>query len=247
MTVLSVVDVQKRYGKVEALRGISLEVRAGEFVALLGPNGAGKSTLFQLLTGLFVANTGTMRVAGHDMQQAPVAALRHIGVVFQQSTLDLDLSVEGNLRFFCRLQGIPSGDATERIDAALIKVGLQDRRRDKVRGLSGGNRRKVELVRALLHRPQVLLMDEPTFGLDPGSRHALLEDVIGLCRSQNVGVLWATHLVEEAERADRVVIMHRGRKIGEGRPETLVAESGCGNLAAAFLSMTSNKPEETVR
>ncbi|MEZ5660341.1 MAG: ABC transporter ATP-binding protein [Burkholderiaceae bacterium] len=123
MTVLSVVDVHKRYGKVQALRGITLEVGAGEFVALLGPNGAGKSTLFQLLTGLFAADSGTMTVAGQDMRMAPVALLRHIGVVFQQP-LDLDLSVEGNLRFFCACRGCRRAWPKERIDAALTKVGL---------------------------------------------------------------------------------------------------------------------------
>ncbi|MCB1774240.1 MAG: ATP-binding cassette domain-containing protein [Gammaproteobacteria bacterium] len=244
MSVLAFDGVHKAYGRVKALNGISLSVEAGEFVALLGPNGAGKSTLFQLLTGLFAADSGDIRVAGEDLRAAPVAALRHIGVVFQQATLDLDLSVEGNLRFFCRLQGVPGPVAAERIDAALVKIGLADRRQDRVRALSGGNRRKVELVRALLHRPRVLLMDEPTVGLDPASRHALLEDVHALCREQAVGVLWATHLVEEAEPADRVIVMHQGRKLAEGAPAKLVTDSGAGSLAAAFLSMTKNKTEE---
>ena len=244
MAVLLVSDVRKHYGKVKALDGVSLAVDEGEFVALLGPNGAGKSTLFQLLTGLFVADSGSMQVAGHDLREAAVAALRHIGVVFQQATLDLDLSIEGNLRFFCRLQGVPAGEAKTRIDAALAQIGLDGRRRDRVRYLSGGNRRKVELVRSLLHRPRILLMDEPTVGLDPASRHTLVEDVLQLCREQGVGVLWATHLVEEAEQADRVVVLDRGHKLAEGAPAELMADSGAETLAAAFLQMTKKETEE---
>ena len=247
MAVLQVTDVRKRYGKVQALDGVSLAVDEGRFVALLGPNGAGKSTLFQLLTGLFVADGGTLQVAGHDLRSAPVAALRHVGVVFQQSTLDLDLSIEGNLRFFCRLQGVAGDVARKRIDQALEQIDLGDRRHDKVRTLSGGNRRKVELVRSLLHRPRVLLMDEPTVGLDPASRHALVEQVRDLCRNRGVGVLWATHLVEEADRADRVVVLNRGRKLAEGAPEALVAAQGADSLAAAFMTMTDNKMEERKR
>lgn len=242
--VLEVVEASKRYGRVQALDRLSLTVAAGEFVALLGPNGAGKSTLFQLLTGLFVPNGGSIRVAGQDLRRTPVVALRHIGVVFQQPTLDLDLTVEGNLRFFCELQGVARSQARTRIDEALERIGLAGRRRDKVRQLSGGNRRKVELVRALLHQPRVLLLDEPTVGLDPASRHALLEQVVGLCRSSDMGVLWATHLVEEAERAARVVVLERGHKITEGAPERLVAEAGTENLAAAFLQLTGAEAGE---
>ncbi len=244
MAVLQVNDVRKHYGKVKALDGVSLEVGEGEFVALLGPNGAGKSTLFQLVTGLFATDSGSMQVAGHDLRSEPVNALRHIGVVFQQATLDLDLSIEGNLRFFCRLQGVPGGEAKARIDAALAQIGLTGRRGEKVRNLSGGNRRKIELVRSLLHQPRLLLMDEPTVGLDPASRHTLIEDVLTLCRRGNIGVLWATHLVDEAEHADRVVVLDRGRKLTEGPPSTLVAASGADSLAAAFLQMTSKRLEE---
>ena len=236
--VLEVSAVRKCFGSVTALDGLSLAVAEGEFVVLLGPNGAGKTTLFQLLTGLFAPDSGRLVLAGHDMRREAVAALRHIGVVFQQSTLDLDLSVEGNLRYFCRLQGVPQ--AAARIDLALTHIGLAGRCRDKARALSGGNRRKVELVRALLHRPRVLLMDEPTVGLDPASRHALAEEVLALCKEQGVGVLWATHLVDEAERSDRVVVLDRGRKLAEGAPAALVAASRVETLAAAFLRMTNS-------
>ena len=235
--LLSVRGVSKSYGARPALKGVDLEVRAGEFVALLGPNGAGKSTLFQLLTGLFNADAGEVRVCGQDMRVAPVRALGRIGVVFQQMTLDLDLSVEANLVFHARLHGIGGAQAKARIADALARLGLAERRGDRVRELSGGNRRKVELARALVHQPSVLLMDEATVGLDPASRRHLLDEVLGL-RASGVGVLWASHLVDEAEAADRVLVLHKGELLAQGTPAELVAASGCATLAEAFLKMT---------
>ncbi|MFN3987455.1 MAG: ABC transporter ATP-binding protein [Rhodocyclaceae bacterium] len=235
--LLEVRGVRKSYGAREALKGVDLAVAPGEFVALLGPNGAGKSTLFQLLTGLFNADEGGVSVCGCDMRREPVRALGRIGVVFQQMTLDLDLSVEANLRFHARLHGLGGRIAGERMADALRRLGLADRARDRVRELSGGNRRKVELARALIHRPSVLLMDEATVGLDPASRRQLLDEVMAL-RAQGVGVLWATHLVDEAEGADRVVVLHRGRVLAEDTPAGLVAGQGAPSLAQAFLDMT---------
>ena len=235
--LLSVRGVSKSYGARPALKGVDLEVRAGEFVALLGPNGAGKSTLFQLLTGLFNADAGEVRVCGQDMRVAPVRALGRIGVVFQQMTLDMDLSVEANLVFHARLHGIGGAQAKARIADALARLGLAERRGDRVRELSGGNRRKVELARALVHQPSVLLMDEATVGLDPASRRHLLDEVLGL-RASGVGVLWASHLVDEAEAADRVLVLHKGELLAQGTPAELVAASRCATLAEAFLKMT---------
>ena len=229
--------VRKAYGARPALKGVDLAVHAGEFVALLGPNGAGKSTLFQLLTGLFDADAGELRVCGEDMRRTPVRALGRIGVVFQQMTLDLDLSVEANLVFHARLHGIGGAESRARIADVLARVGLAERRADRVRELSGGNRRKVELARALLHRPAVLLMDEATVGLDPASRRHLLDEVLAL-RATGVGVLWASHLVDEAEAADRVLVLHKGELLAQGTPAELVAASGCATLAEAFLKMT---------
>lgn len=235
--LLEVQGVRKAYGARPALKGVDLAVRAGEFVALLGPNGAGKSTLFQLLTGLFDADAGELRVCGEDMRRTPVRALGRIGVVFQQMTLDLDLSVEANLVFHARLHGIGGAESRARIADVLARVGLAERRADRVRELSGGNRRKVELARALLHRPAVLLMDEATVGLDPASRRHLLDEVLAL-RAAGVGVLWATHLVDEAEVADRVLVLHRGELLAAGRPAELTRAAGCAHLADAFLKLT---------
>ena len=236
---LAVKGVSKSYGPRKALDGVSLEVCAGEFVALLGPNGAGKSTLFQLLSGLFVADGGGIEVCGHPIRRYPVSALARLGIVFQQPTLDLDLSVERNLRFNANLHGLGGRLAEQRIAAELAAQGLLERRGDKVRDLSGGNRRKVELARALVHQPDVLLMDEATVGLDPASRRTLLDQVQALCRERGLAVLWATHLVDEAVDADRIVVLHHGHVIATETPAGLLARNGARDLASAFLELTA--------
>ena len=209
-TVLKADGLHKAYNGKPALKGVSLSLQPGEMVALLGPNGAGKSTLLQLLTGLFTPDQGTIQVLGHDMRAHPARALSGLGVVFQQSALDLDLTVMANLLFHTDLHGLPRQTARERIAAQLAAIGLQDQAKAVVRSLSGGTRRKVELVRALLHRPRLLLMDEATVGLDPASRQQLLDTVRGLCREQGLAVLWATHLIEEVKTADRLLLLHQG-------------------------------------
>lgn len=245
---LSVDAVSKYYGNLKALDELSLTVARGEFVALLGPNGAGKSTLFQLLTGLFVPDEGRIEVVGHDMRNDARAALAKLGVVFQQATLDLDLSVIANLRFHARLHGM-GRVAGQRIADELERIGQAERGKDPARALSGGNRRKIELARALLHEPALLLMDEPTVGLDPGSRELLLNYVHQLCRDRGMGVLWATHLVDEAERAHRVIVLHKGKRIAVDTPRALCDQTGTSTLGEAFLALTgvtSAKKEETV-
>ncbi len=228
----------KRYGERTALAGLSLSLPRGCFVALLGPNGAGKSTLFQVLTGLFVADEGDVVVAGEDLRRRAVAALRHIGVVFQQMSLDLDLSVERNLRFHADLHGLPRALASERLHAGCQALGIEKDLARPVRELSGGNRRKVELVRALLHHPSVLLMDEPTVGLDPKSRRDLVAAIRADVAARGSTVLWATHLVEEAEAADRVVVLHRGKLLADGTPADVTAALGGSGLEEAFIRAT---------
>ncbi len=231
--------VSKNYGQVKALKTVNINIEKAEFVALLGQNGAGKTTLFQLLTGLFNSDEGEIRVCGNDIQRKPIPALSSIGVVFQQATLDLDLTVHGNLKFHCLLHGLSRKEAESRIDDELQRFGLEEIKNKAVRSLSGGNRRKVELIRALLHRPKVLLMDEATVGLDPESRHSLVEHVRSLCRERNMAVLWSTHIVEEVQSADRVIVLHKGQVLAESTPTQLVEESSnpAFSLAEAFLQL----------
>ncbi len=236
---LSVDTLTKRYGPRNALDGLSFTLQAGCFAALLGPNGAGKSTLFQVLTGLFAADAGEVRVAGHPLRGSAVAALRHIGVVFQQMSLDLDLSVARNLRFHADLHGLPRAMTEARIVEDCTAAGLAADLQRPVRELSGGNRRKVELVRALLHRPALVLMDEPTVGLDPKSRRDLRLAIHADVRARASSVLWATHLVEEAEAADRVLVLHKGKLLADGAPAEVAAALGGGTLEEAFIRATA--------
>jgi ABC-2 type transport system ATP-binding protein len=238
--------VVKSYGAIRAVDGVSLTAYAGEFIALLGPNGAGKSTLFQLLSGLFVPDSGDIFIMGHDMRRDPVPALARLGIVFQQPTLDLELTVTGNLLFHAGLHGIPRALAKARIAAELERLGLADRAHDKAAQLSGGNRRRVELARALLHEPRVLLMDEPTVGLDPASRGDLLKLILSLRAERGVAVLWATHLCDEVPGADRVVVLHRGKVLADTTPAALVADAGAATIEQAFLAMTGATASEAI-
>jgi ABC-2 type transport system ATP-binding protein len=231
-------NVVKTYGQIRAVDGVSLKAKAGEFIALLGPNGAGKSTLFQLLSGLFVPNSGRIEVMGHDMLRHPVPALAKLGIVFQQPTLDLELTVTGNLLFHAGLHGIPRAVAQARIASELARLGLKERAHDKAAQLSGGNRRRVELARALLHEPSVLLMDEATVGLDPASRGDLLKLLLKMRAERSVAVLWATHLCDEVADADRVVVLHRGKVLTDTTPAELLKAQSAATVEEAFLKMT---------
>jgi ABC-2 type transport system ATP-binding protein len=231
--------VVKTYGSIRAVDGVSLAVRPGEFIALLGPNGAGKTTLFQLLSGLFAADSGRIVVMGHDMSRDPVPALARLGVVFQQPTLDLELSVTANLLFHAGLHGMPRAVAIVRIEKELARLGLTERAHDKAAQLSGGNRRRVEFARALLHDPRLLLMDEPTVGLDPQSRSDLLELMLAMRTQRSVAVLWATHLCDEVGDADRVIVLHRGKVLADTAPSALVAAAAAATIEEAFLAMTA--------
>src|ERR1700758_4049553 len=231
-------NVVKTYGAIRAVDGVGFKASAGEFIALLGPNGAGKTTLFQLLSGLFVPDSGRIEVMGHDMLHNPVPALAKLGIVFQQPTLDLELTVTGNLMFHAGLHGIPGGAARSRIEKEGVVLGRAERAHDKTAQLSGGNRRRVELARALLHDPRVLLMDEPTVGLDPASRGDLLRVMLTMRVERSVAVLWATHLCDEVSGADRIIVLHRGKVLADATPAQLIARSGKATIEQAFLAMT---------
>lgn len=236
--MLAVSNLSKFFGTRAAVDGVSFSVRSGEFVALLGPNGAGKSTLFQMLSGLFVADSGNACIAGAGIGKDPIAALSKLAIVFQQPALDLDLSIYANMQFQSDLHGIPRAEARLRIDGLLNRFGLSDRASELCRQLSGGMRRKVELARALISEPSLLLMDEATVGIDPASRATIVADVKALCRERGMGVLWATHLVDEAESADRIIVMAAGKTRFDGTPKELIKLNGHTQLTPAFLHLT---------
>ena len=242
--ILRVEGVDKSYGSTKALSNVDLVIRPGEFVVLLGPNGAGKTTLLQLLTGLFTADRGRIAILGSDMRTNPTLALAQLGVIFQQPTLDLELTVRANLLYHTDLHGMPRSVARERIAAELARVDLLESRNALARTLSGGNRRRVEVARAMLHAPRLLLMDEATVGLDPASRRAMLMHILRLKAEAGIGVLWTTHLIDEAERADRVVVLHRGVVRFDGLADELIRKEAAGDLSDAFLAMTRTEPRE---
>jgi ABC-2 type transport system ATP-binding protein len=234
---LRVRNLAKSYGRTKALDDVSFTVPPGSVTALLGPNGAGKTTLFQLLTGLFVPDSGTIDIFDVSFKENPVAALRQLGIVFQQPALDLDLTAIQNLRFHASLHGMARRDSEPAIAKALSRLHLEPYSGKRARDLSGGTRRKVELARAFLTGPRLLLLDEPTQGLDPLSRHELVSDVFELAREGGIAVLWATHLVGEVEAANDIIVLAQGKVVAQGSPAALLRLSGKGDLESAFLSL----------
>lgn len=232
---LEVSDLSFSYGKKTALKGVSFSLAPG-FCALLGPNGAGKSTLFALLTRLFSAPDARIDIAGHDLVRAPREALAKLGVVFQQPTLDLDLTVTQNLRYFAALHGLRGQDASSRISHALERLGMTDRAREKVRALNGGHRRRTEIARVLIHDPKVLLLDEPTVGLDASARASITAHVHDLA-ADGLTVLWATHLTDEIAPEDRLLILHQGRLLADGRAGDVTSGRP---LQEHFLAVTAD-------
>lgn len=222
---------------VKALDKVSFTVPHGRFTALLGPNGAGKTTLMALVTRLFSPASGSLAVCGHDLRLAPRAALAAMGVVFQRPTLDLDLSVAQNLHYAAALYGM--GRPAARIEEVLTRLRLLDRAGSKVRTLSGGMKRRVEIGRALLHRPRLLILDEPTVGLDIESRREIVAHVHELCRAEDLAVLWATHLIDEIESDDRVVLLHRGKVRATGGIAEVIAAAGTPDLGEAYEQLTA--------
>ena len=231
-------DLAHTYGEHRALGGLSFEVQPGELFGLLGPNGSGKTTLFRIVTTLMPASSGSAAVFGHETTDERAAVRRSLGVVFQQPALDAELTVRENLRFHGVLVGLGGADLEHRIDSLLDHFGLGDRHGERVKTLSGGLARRADLARGLLHRPPLLLLDEPTTGLDPTARRELWAALARLQRDEGTTVVMATHLMEEAERCDRVAILDRGRLVALGEPATLAAD-----LGAETLWLESKQPE----
>ncbi|MBR0694768.1 ABC transporter ATP-binding protein [Bradyrhizobium lablabi] len=235
---LSVGKISHSYGPRRALDDVSFTVAPASFTALLGLNGAGKSTLFSLVTRLFGIQSGRISIFGHDISRAPGEALRLLGVVFQPRTLDLDLSLTQNLLYHAALHGISRREARLRSGEVLARIGLTDRAGSKVRDLSGGQMRRVEIARALLHRPRLLLLDEATVGLDVKARADILDHVRQLVTEQGIGVLWATHLFDEIMPNDDLVVLHQGKVLAHGQVSRVVADAGAQDVNTAFMRLT---------
>jgi ABC-2 type transport system ATP-binding protein len=216
----------KRFGDVEAVRGIDLDVAAGETFGFLGPNGAGKSTTISMLCTLVRPDDGSARVAGHDVMRERDAVRRNIGLVFQDPTLDGYLTAEQNLRFHAELYGVPKALVPDRMRLVLEMVGLWERRGSLVQTYSGGMKRRLEIARGLLHAPRVLFLDEPTVGLDPQTRSSIWGYIEQLKEAEDITIFLTTHYMDEAEHCDRIAIIDQGRVIALDTPEALKASVG---------------------
>jgi ABC-2 type transport system ATP-binding protein len=225
-SVISVRDIVHRYGDRTALNGLSFDVRPAEVFGLLGPNGSGKTTLFRILSTLMVPLGGQAVILGHDVAKDPSQLRREIGVVFQAQSIDLKLTAAENLWHQGHLYGLHGAALNKRMDEILERVGLLDRAKDKAETFSGGMQRRLELAKGLLHGPRVLLLDEPTTGLDPGARRDVWQYLRLLRDEERVTVLVTTHLMEEAERCDRLAILNEGKLVALGTPAELKQEIG---------------------
>jgi len=231
---LEITDLSFRFGNKVALDDVSFSVGMGQFKVLLGPNGAGKTTFFSLVTRLYDSALGQIQVSGINLRDNPHQALARMGVVFQQPTLDLDLTVRQNLFYHAALHGMKKTDANERIETELTRFGMLERQNEKVRQLNGGHRRRVEIARALMHNPGLLLLDEPTVGLDVPSRRDIVEHVHRMASEQNIAVLWSTHLIDEIYDGDKVIILDQGKICADGTVPEIMARTGTEKIADAF-------------
>ena len=236
--VLRVAGLGHRFGALDALADVSLDVQPGTFTALLGINGAGKTTLFNLITRLYASAEGRIEICGHDVRADPRAALSRLGVVFQSRSLDATLSVRDNFLYQGALHGMDRRAVLHRAKGLLERMKLEDLMGRKVVTLSGGQARRVEIARALLHAPRLLLCDEATVGLDVQARTDIVTDMHVLARDEGAGVLWATHLIDEIGADDPVILLHKGRVLVADRADGIAGE---GTLEAAFLALTGQE------
>ena len=235
---LVVKELSFSYSGKKVLDSVGISINPGECTILLGPNGAGKSTLFSLITRLYDTRIGDIRLCGFDLRKQTRQALARLGVVFQQTTLDLDLTVMQNLRYHCALHGIGRSQSVLRIQEELERMEMYDRRYETIRQLNGGHRRRVEIARALLHQPSLLLLDEPTVGLDVPSRQALVEHVHNLARENNLAVLWASHLIDEINTSDHLIVLHQGKVRAAGTVDEVLKVAESDNINSAFYALT---------
>ena len=237
MSIIQVNDLRKRFGELEAVKGVSFQVEEGEIFGFLGPNGAGKSTTIKILSTLLLPSQGKVLLNGYDVVRQPNEVRRSIGIVFQDPTLDDRLTAEENLWFHCMLYGVPARQAKQRIDEALAIVELSDRRNSIVRTFSGGMKRRLEIARGLLHAPRVLFLDEPTVGLDPQTRNRIWEYIHDLRNREGLAIFMTTHYLDEAEHCDRIGIIDHGELIALDTPGELKRQ-----LGGDVLTITSQQP-----
>lgn len=235
---LRVTGLSFSYSGKKALDDVTFAINPGECTVLLGPNGAGKSTLFALITRLYDTHSGNIEICGFAIKQHTGRALAKLGVVFQQTTLDLDLSVMQNLFYHAALHGLGKKLAKQRIQQELERLNMYERRFEKVRQLNGGHRRRVEIARALLHKPAVLLLDEPTVGLDVPSRQTIVDYVHQLAKDDNIAVLWASHLIDEIYPGDRLIVLHQGQIKAQGKIPDILQTTGQATVKEAFFALT---------
>lgn len=242
ISALAIEGLSFSYGNHKALDDINFKIQSGECTILLGPNGAGKSTLFSLITHLYDTRQGRIELCGFDIKQQSRLALAKLGVVFQQTTLDMDLTVDQNLRYHTALHGMSRKLATERIQQELERLNMFDRRFEKVRQLNGGHKRRVEIARALLHKPSLLLLDEPTVGLDVPSRKNIVDYVHRLAAEENIAVLWASHLMDEIYPNDHLIVLHKGRIKANGTVDEVLKQTDVATVNEAFSRLTQGQP-----
>jgi ABC-2 type transport system ATP-binding protein len=237
--MIHVEDLAKTFGEVKAVDGISFDVARGEIFAFLGPNGAGKTTTIQMLTTLLRPTSGMMKLDGLDPVARPLDARSRFGIVFQDPSLDIELTAYENMDLHGALYHVPRKIRAERIQTLLTLFELWDRRASPVKTFSGGMRRRLEIARGLLHTPKILFLDEPTLGLDPQSRNQLWTHVKHLNATEGVTVFLTTHYMDEAERtAHRIAIIDHGRIVAQGTAQGLKQQTGADSLEGAFLALT---------
>jgi len=240
-SALAIEGLSFSYGNHKALDDINFKIQSGECTILLGPNGAGKSTLFSLITHLYDTCQGRIELCGFDIKQQSRLALAKLGVVFQQTTLDMDLTVDQNLRYHTALHGMSRKLATERIQQELERLNMFDRRFEKVRQLNGGHKRRVEIARALLHKPSLLLLDEPTVGLDVPSRKNIVDYVHRLASEEKIAVLWASHLMDEIHANDHLIVLHKGQIKANGTVDEVLKQTDVATINEAFSRLTQGQ------
>ena len=239
-SALTIKTLNHNFGNLRALDNVNITLNEGDYSILLGLNGAGKTTLFSLITRLYDYQTGSIEIFSNNIKKNPSKALANIGVVFQQPTVDLDLTVEQNLQYHASLHGMRKKLALDNALIELKRQNMEDILKKKIRELSGGQKRRVEIVRALMHNPKLLLLDEPTVGVDIESRKLIIKHVKSLCKEKKLAVLWATHLIDEVDQDGKLIVLHQGKVLANNLVKNILKKTKSKNVSNAFDYFTKN-------